>query len=1043
MTGIVDFALSKAKTTLMIAVLIVIAGSYARQEIPIAASPNIQLPFVSVAVFLDGASPSDGSRLVAKPLENRLRTVPGVKTIRATSSLSNIRIFLEFEVGYDIDKAIVDTKQAVEEVKFNLPQEAEDPQINEYSNANFPVMNLSVIGASSLRQKVFYARELKDRLEKIEEVLETEVIGSPDEVLEGIINKSKMEAYGVTLTDLYYSVSNNNVIIPGGKQDTGLGSFMIEVPSVIETAEDVYSIPIKVTKDAVVTLSDIASIRRTFKDFNSYARVNGEDAVAIEVMLREGANAIDAANKIAIELDEFRKILPENLTIVKTNDDTVWANMMVSELNGNIISAVVLIMILVVASMGFRVSMLVGLSIPFCFLMTYLTLFLLGYEVNFLVMMGLLLGMGMLIDGSIVVTEYADRKISEGLSRLEAYRLASKRMFTPVLASTGTTIAAFIPLIFWPGFTGQFMRYLPITVSIVLASSLFYSLVLIPVLGSYFGQNSSTLKLGKDSDKTGEPLFDKLAEYYGKLTKIFVRNPGETIILILAILFTIVTTYTFYGKGTVYFAIVDPVKAEITVRGRGNFSALESKKIIEEVEERLLQIDELESVFLRSGSPWWERGGDKIGSGYVEVVEPSERDISGLEIMQLVTKVTQGIPGIIVEAEADLGGPSFDSPIELNITGDIETEVVSAALLAEEYMRNEVKGLKNIFSSQPYPSVEWNVQVDKQKAAQLGVKVGDVGALVQMLTSGFKVGEFRPDDSKDEVEIRVRFPSEDRTITGINTLNVTTSNGLVPVSSFITLTPQENRATVNRRNGQYVQELAAATIDESAVAEKVAEMQQWIEAQNFSKQGITMSFTGMQEETEEVNEFMVLAGVTALFIMLILLLTQFNSFYQSLLILSAVFMSFVGVLLGLLISNRPFSSTMTGISIVTLAGIVVNNNIVLIDTFNRLKFESPETNRLELIRATCQQRLRPILLTSATTIFGLLPLAMGLSLDLIGRELSIGTRVVDWWQNLALSIVFGLGFSTLLTLIFTPAALAFPYKVREKYNERFAEKVEV
>ncbi|MDG1203542.1 MAG: efflux RND transporter permease subunit, partial [SAR86 cluster bacterium] len=317
------------------------------------------------------------------------------------------------------------------------------------------------------------------------------------------------------------------------------------------------------------------------------------------------------------------------------------------------------------------------------------------------------------------------------------------------------------------------------------------------------------------------------------------------------------------------------------------------------------------------------------------------------------------------------------------------------------------------------------------------------GALVQMLTSGFKVGEFRPDDSKDEVEIRVRFPSEDRTITGINTLNVTTSNGLVPVSSFITLTPQENRSTVNRRNGQYVQELAAATIDESAVAEKVAEMQTWIEAQNFSKQGITMSFTGMQEETEEVNEFMILAGITALFTMLILLLTQFNSFYQSLLILSAVFMSFVGVLLGLLISNRPFSSTMTGISIVTLAGIVVNNNIVLIDTFNRLKFESPETNRLELIRATCQQRLRPILLTSATTIFGLLPLAMGLSLDLIGRELSIGTRVVDWWQNLALSIVFGLGFSTLLTLIFTPAALAFPYKVREKYNARFVEKVEV
>ena len=1043
MTKIIDFALSRAKTTLMIALLILIAGSYARQEIPIAASPNIQLPFVSVSVFLDGASPSDGSRLVAKPLENRLKNVSGVKNISAASSLSFVRLFMEFEVGYDIDKALVDTKQAVEEVKFNLPQEAEDPQIREYSNANFPVMSLSVIGTSSLRQKVFFAKELKDRIEKIEEVLETEVIGSPDEVLEGIINKSKMEAYGVTLTDLYYSVANNNVIIPGGKQDTGLGSFMIEVPSVIENAEDVYSIPIKVTKDAVVTLSDVASIRRTFKDFNSYARVNGADAVAMEVMLKEGANAIDAANKIEIELEEFNKILPKNLTVVKTNDDTVWANMMVSELNGNIISAVVLIMILVVASMGFRVSMLVGLSIPFCFLMTYLTLYLLGYEVNFLVMMGLLLGMGMLIDGSIVVTEYADRKISEGLSRLEGYRLASKRMFTPVLASVGTTIAAFIPLIFWPGYTGQFMRYLPITVSIVLASSLFYSLVLIPVLGSYFGQSSSSLKLGKDSDKTGEPLFDKLSEYYGKLTKIFVKNPGETIILTLAVLFTIVTTYSFYGKGTVYFAIVDPVKAELTIRGRGNFSALESKKIIETVEERLLQIDELESVFLRSGSPWWESGGDKIGSGYVEVVPPSERDISGLEIMQLVTEVTQDIPGIIVEAVADLGGPSFDSPIELNISGDIEADVIAASLIAEEFMRNEVKGLKGIFSSQPYPGVEWNVEVDKQKAAQLGVNVGDVGALVQMLTSGFKVGEFRPDDSKDEVEIRVRFPAEDRTITGINNLNVTTRNGLVPVSSFIQLSPKENRATVNRRNAQYVQEIGASTIDESAVAAKVAEMQKWIDAQNFSKQGVVMEFTGMQEETEEVNQFMVMAGITAIFIMLILLLTQFNSFYQSLLILSAVFMSFVGVLLGLLISNRPFSSTMTGISIVTLAGIVVNNNIVLIDTFNRLKFESPEKDRFELVRETCQQRLRPILLTSATTIFGLLPLAMGLSLDLLGRDLSIGTRVVDWWQNLALSIVFGLGFSTFLTLIFTPAALALPYKIQEKYKERFSEKVKV
>ncbi|MDC1190467.1 efflux RND transporter permease subunit [Gammaproteobacteria bacterium] len=488
MTRIIDFALAKAKTTMMIALMLVVAGSYARQEIPIAASPNIQLPFISVSVFLDGASPTDTSRLIARPLENRLKTVTGIKNIRSTSSLSFARIFLEFEVGFDMDQALVDIKQSVEEVKYELPREAEDPQISEYSEASFPIMNISIVGSSSIRQKIFYAKELKDQVESLEEILEANLSGAPAEVLEGIINKSKMESYEVTLSDIYYSVANNNLIIPGGKQDTGKGSFNIEVPSVIETAQDVYSIPIKVTKDAIVTLGDIADIKRTFKDFTSYARVNGEDAVTLELTLRESANAINASNSVRKILEEFEKSLPENLKIVVTDDDTVYASLMVKELNGNIIAAVILIMVLVIASMGIRVSMLVGLSIPFCFLFTYLILYLIGEEVNFLVMMGLLLGMGMLIDGAIVITEYADKKIAEGLTRKEGYKLASKRMFYPILASTGTTMAAFIPVIFWPGFTGEFMRYLPITVFIVLFASLIYSLIIIPVLGTYLGQ---------------------------------------------------------------------------------------------------------------------------------------------------------------------------------------------------------------------------------------------------------------------------------------------------------------------------------------------------------------------------------------------------------------------------------------------------------------------------------------------------------------------------------------------------------------------------
>ena len=1032
MIKIVDFALSKAKTTMMIALMVVIAGSYARQEIPIAASPNVQLPFISVSVFLDGASPGDTSRLIARPLENRLKTITGVKNIRSTSSLSFARIFLEFEVGFDMDQALVDIKQGVEETKYELPREAEDPQIAEYSEASFPVMNISIVGSSSIRQKVFYAKELKDKVEAREEILQARLSGAPEEVLEGVINKSKMESYEVTLSDIYYSVSNNNLIIPGGTQDTGKGSFNIEVPSIIETAQDVYSIPIKVTKDAIVTLGDITDVKRTFKDFTSYARVNGEDAVTLELSLRESANAINASNAIRDILKDFKKTLPENLRIVITDDDTIYANLMVKELNGNIIAAVVLIMVLIIASMGIRVSMLVGLSIPFCFLLTYLSLYMLGFEVNFLVMMGLLLGMGMLIDGAIVITEYADKKIAEGLSRSEGYKLASKRMFYPILASTGTTMAAFIPVIFWPGFTGQFMRYLPITVFIVLLASLLYSLIMIPVLGTYLGQRESALN--KNDER--ESIFKKLTELYGRRIEKFVKNPVETCVGVISILFIIVMSYSYFGKGTVYFALVDPVKANITIKARGNYSALETKEIIVQIEERFLNTEGVGSVYLRAGTEWWNAGADKVGGGFVEVAPPTERSITGLEVMSLLKSSTNDLPGIFVEVAPDLGGPSFDNPIELSIYGNTEKDVNKAVDIVEKYMRKDMKGLINIFSSKSYPSVEWSVEVDKQKAAQLGVNVGDVGALVQMLTNGFKVGEYRPDDAKDEVEIRARFPQSDRTITGIRNLNVTTTNGLVPVSSFIKVVPKENRQTVNRKNGKFFQEVGAGTFDESEVSNKVAELDNWLKDANLG-QGVTYEFSGMAEETEDVNKFMISAGITAVFIMLLMLLTQFNSFYQSFIILSSVTISFVGVLLGLLITGMPFSTTMTGLSIVTLAGIVVNNNIVLIDTFNKLKEEAPHLEKSIHIINACKQRLRPILLTSLTTIFGLMPLAMGISLDIISRDILFGSRIVDWWSNLAVSIVFGLGFSTFITLILTPAVLALPYALRNDFKKIF------
>ena len=610
-------------------------------------------------------------------------------------------------------------------------------------------------------------------------------------------------------------------------------------------------------------------------------------------------------------------------------------------------------------------------------------------------------------------------------------------MFYPILSSTATTIAAFTPLIFWPGFTGQFMRYLPVTVFIVLSSSLVYAMIVTPVVGSIFGQRRSTLVSG-DNEQTGEIVFDKISNFYGKWLKKFVTNPGETVIAVLMLLwFFGYAMYGNFGKGTIYFADVDPVTAQISVRARGNFSSLEAKAIMEKVETEILKVEGIENLYLTTGSQWFNSGGDGMARGFLEVVDSNKREVKGAEIIRRAQEATSNMPGLVIEITPEEGGPSFSSPIELGIFGDNEQEVAQATELIENYMKDEVIGLTNIRSSLPHPLIEWRVEVDKQRAAQLGVGIGDIGALVQMLTNGFKVGEYRPDDSRDEIEIRARFGSELRSLSGIEDLKVNSMNGLIPISTFVKLVPVQNRQSVVRRNGKFFHEIGVATESSKyLVSDKVQEMAEWLDTQDLGE-GIVTQFRGQQEETEAVTQFLGLAAISALSLMLILLVTQFNSFYQSALVLSAVFMSIVGVLIGLLIVGKPFSTTMTGIAIVALSGIVVNNNIVLIDTFNRLKEEFAHLSREDVVMKTCKQRLRPILLTTATTIFGLLPLAIGLSIDVLGREIIVGSRVVGWWQNLASSIVFGLAFSTVLTLIFTPAALILPSRIKAWLGRKF------
>ena len=461
-------AIKKSRTSLSVLVLIALAGFYALNYLPKATEPDVNFPGAFVGVSFQGVSPEDSERLLAKPLEDALRTVEGVEKIRSTSQTGYAAIMIQFDQDIDLDKALYDTRIKVDEAKRLLPDDAREPSIREFSTSDDPVLTVS-ISSDILPQRVLVnlTQDLLDVIETHPNVLTAELNGVPEDLIEAIVEKSKLESYGISMNQLYQAVANNNRVIPAGSQDTGKGRFSVNVPSVFSSLEDIERLPIKVSGNSVVTLKNVASVSLTYKDRGGYSRINGKQSLSIDVTKRIGTNVIDTVSEVREIVMEFSKDFPDGVEMAFVRDDSVFALDMISELQGNVLTSVALVMIVVLAALGFRTSMLVGMAIPFSYLFALLVLLILGKEFNFMVMFGMLISMGMTIDGSIVITEYADRKLAEGMGRVEAYSAAATRMFWPVLSSTVTTLIAFTPLMLMPGM-GKFIRDMPITVFCVL-----------------------------------------------------------------------------------------------------------------------------------------------------------------------------------------------------------------------------------------------------------------------------------------------------------------------------------------------------------------------------------------------------------------------------------------------------------------------------------------------------------------------------------------------------------------------------------------------
>ncbi|MEM6634768.1 MAG: efflux RND transporter permease subunit [Pseudomonadota bacterium] len=1147
MTGIVDWAASRARMVIAFIALSLLAGAFSYANLPKEGEPDIEVPALFVSLPFPGISAEDSEKLLVKPMETELSDLDGLKSMSGTASEGYAGVALEFEFGWDKTKILADVRDRMNTVEAEFPEGAEKYSINEINFSEFPIIIVNLSGPVPERTLLRVAKDLQKRIESLEPVLEAGLTGQRDEMVEVIIDPLRLESYNVTAAELINVVVNNNQLIAAGDVETEGGAFAVKIPSSFDEPRDVFDLPVKTDGDRVVTLGDLADIRLTFEDREGVARFNGEPTLALQIVKRKGFNLIDTTalvrETVEAERQKWPAELQEVLQVGTSMDQSTQVQSMVRQLEGSVLTAIALVMIVVLAALGMRPALLVGFAIPTSFLLCFAFLAVMGVAVSNIVMFGLILAVGMLVDGAIVVVEYADRRIREGTGPMRAYVEAAKRMFWPIVSSTATTLCAFLPMLFWPGVPGQFMGMLPVTLIFVLSASLVVALIYLPVMGGVSGRLTRSFERASASLRTRLPWFVRallvLPSVYmtfvgamqmlnpsyllgdsapsgslailpgailflvgsslsaitmgsakierrqnkirggirrtpfGYFIRFITGNPVMPVVAIGGIVFIVMNVFALYGQnnnGVEFFVESEPEQAIVYVRARGNVSLAEKDALVSQVEKITLATEGVKSVFTFSGEGGLNNntGGaqpplDTIGQLQLELIPWDDRagieELDGDVVLANLQEKLNQVPGIYTEILDLSRGPSSGKPVHLRISGENWENLIAAAQTARAKFE-DTPGLIDIEDTLPLPGIDWQIDVDVEKAGRFGADVATVGAMVQLVTRGILLDTMRIDSSDEEIEIRVRLPEEDRVLSTLDTLRVRTNDGLVPLANFITRTPVEKLGKIDRvdqqrhfdvkadvtadlvklvnADGEIIEVLNSEEANSNSdvqnrisdegwkvipvnANERIEVLTEWLSTDQPLGPGLGWEWTGDQEEQAESGQFLVSAFAGALGLMFIILLAQFNSFYNAVLVLLAVILSTTGVLIGMLVMNQPFSIIMTGTGIVALAGIVVNNNIVLIDTYQEYSRYMP---RIEAIVRTAEVRIRPVLLTTITTMAGLAPMMFGLSLDFIAGGYSIDAPTALWWKQLATAVVFGLGIATALTLIFTPSMLA-------------------
>ncbi len=1083
-----SLAVRHPTVVLVLAAIIVIMGISSYLSVPKESMPEIVIPNVIVNTVYPGVAPRDIESLVTRPLEEEINTITDVKTIMSVSAEGYSSINVEFNAGVDMTVALQRVREKVDIAKPKLPSAAEEPGIFEINLSQFPIMQVNVAGDYGLVRLRDVAEDLKERLEQIPSVLEVDLAGGLEREVQVDVDLARLKFYNLSFDDVIKAIRSENVTTPGGSIDVGDMKFLVRVPGEFEEPQPIADIVVKTVNGMPVYVRDVARVDFGFRERDSFARLNGSPVVSLAIKKRSGENIIETADAVRAVIAAAERNFPVGTQVNITSDQSKDIREMVLSLENNIISGLILVVAVLLFFMGLKTASFVGLAIPMSMLLSFSIMQIAGITMNMVVLFSLILALGMLVDNAIVIVENIYRFREQGFDRGDAAKFATAEVAMPVIAATATTLAAFLPMAFWPGLMGEFMKYLPLTLIITLSSSLFVALVIIPAVCSLFlepeGAPGAPLTVGARRALIGAGVLVLLvAGVNNWLTglllavtalvlyafhryvavpvgKWFVahglpwmlRRYENTLVWALGHRFrmmvaagaTLVVAVMAFGvlnagvelfpenipPRTVYAQVETPIGTRIE----------RTDAIARQIEAELSEFrgrEDFESVVATVGTQMTQDfsggRGTHLATVAVNFVEYQDRQTDGFVTLERMRQqLGAEIAGAKISVELPPAGPPTGAPVAVEIWGD-DPEVLrelgdrAVRVLEQSPVYRKLEGLvSDLAAGRP----ELVVDVDRERAALWGLNTQDIGYTVRSAINGTEASKYR--DGKDEYDITVRLAREYRDdLSALGDLVIVPESGAqVPLSSVANLRVGRGYADIKRKNLDRVvnvtSDVRAGYNANAVLAEVKATL---AELESTLPNGYFMRYAGQQEEQEKAQAFLTGAFITAVLLIGFILVAQFDSVTKPVIILSSVILSTVGVLIGLIVFRMPFGIIMSGVGVISLAGVVVNNAIVLIDYIDVLRTRDG-LDRHEAIVKAGKTRFRPVVLTAITTVLGLTPLAIGLNFDFLGLYTALtpdfywGGEQAAWWGPMAIAVIAGLTFATFLTLVLVPVMYA-------------------